>query len=149
KRGRVAVYDLGGGTFDISILKLISTGQGDIYQVLATNGDTHLGGDDLDLELLSVARQEIRTRHGLDLAPHPAVVQELRKALINAKHQLSDDTRATVMVPLPDGSDYVREITRAEFEGMVQPILERTMSPVRMALADSKLQPSEIDEVVL
>ncbi len=149
KRGRVAVYDLGGGTFDISILKLISTGQGDIYQVLSTNGDTHLGGDDLDLKLLAVARQEIRTRHGLNLAAHPMVVQELRKALIAAKHELSEANRATLMVPLPDGSDYVREITRAEFEGMVQPILERTMGPVRMALADSKLQPGEIDEVVL
>ncbi len=140
KRGRVAVYDLGGGTFDISILKLVSTGQGDIYQVLATNGDTHLGGDDLDLKLLAVARQEIRTRHGLNLAAHPMVVQELRKALIAAKHELSEANRATILVPLPDGSEYVREITRAEFEGMVQPILERTMGPVRMALADSKLQ---------
>jgi molecular chaperone DnaK len=149
KRGRVAVYDFGGGTFDISILKLVSTDQGDIYQVLATNGDTHLGGDDLDLRLLAVARQEIQTRHGLDLSEHRAVVQELRKALIAAKHELSDSTRATVMVALPDGSDYVREFTRSEFEGLVQPILERTMGPVRMALADAKLRPSEIDEVVL
>src|SRR5579863_451994 len=82
RRGRVAVYDLGGGTFDISILKLISTGEGDIYQVLATNGDTHLGGDDLDNALIEVARAEIRIRHGIDLDTHPAVVQELRKALI-------------------------------------------------------------------
>ena len=149
RRGCVAVYDLGGGTFDISILKLVSTGQGDIYQVLSTNGDTHLGGDDLDLRLLAVARQEIRVRHGLNLAQHPAVVQELRKALIAAKHELSETNRATILVPLPDGSAYVREITRAEFEGLVQPILERTMGPVRMALADSKLQPEEIDEVVL
>ena len=149
KRGRVAVYDLGGGTFDISILKLISTDQGDIYQVLATNGDTHLGGDDLDLALLAVARQEIQTRHGLNLDAYPMTVQELRKALIAAKHELSEATRATVLVPLPDGSDYVREITRAEFEGLVQPILDRTMEPVRMALADSKLQPGDIDEVVL
>jgi Fe-S protein assembly chaperone HscA len=149
RRGRVAVYDLGGGTFDISILKLVSTDHGDIYQVLATNGDTHLGGDDLDLKLLAVARQEIRVRHGLNLTQHPAVVQELRKALIAAKHQLSETSRATILVPLPDGSDYVREITRAEFEGLVQPILERTMGPARMALADSKLQPGEIDEVVL
>jgi molecular chaperone DnaK len=149
KRGRVAVYDLGGGTFDISILKLVSTGQGDIYQVLATNGDTHLGGDDLDLKLLAMARQEIRARHGLNLAAHPMVVQELRKALIAAKHELSEAGRATILVALPDGSDYVREISRAEFEGLVQPIVERTMGPVRMALADSQLQPAEIDEVVL
>jgi molecular chaperone DnaK len=149
KRGRVAVYDFGGGTFDISILKLTSTAQGDIYQVLATNGDTHLGGDDLDLALLSVARQEIRTRHGLDLVAQPMAVQELRKALIAAKHELSEATRATVMAPLPDGSTYVREFTRAEFDGLVQPILERTMGPVRMALADSKLQTEDIEEVVL
>jgi Fe-S protein assembly chaperone HscA len=149
KRGRVAVYDLGGGTFDISILKLIATDQGDIYQVLATNGDTHLGGDDLDLELLAVAQQEIRTRHGLNLEQHPGAVQELRKALIAAKHQLSEATRASILVPLPDGSDYVREFTRAEFEGLVQPLVERTIDPVRMALSDSKLKAEEIDEVVL
>ncbi len=149
KRGRVAVYDLGGGTFDISILKLVSTGQGDIYQVLATNGDTRLGGDDLDLELLAMAREEIRVRHGLQLEAYPAAVQQLRKALIAAKHELSEKERAAVFVPLPDGSDYVREITRAEFEALIQPVLERTMGPVRMALADSKLKPEEIEEVVL
>jgi molecular chaperone DnaK (HSP70) len=149
RRGHVAVYDLGGGTFDISILKLISTGHGDIYQVLATNGDTHLGGDDLDLRLLSVARQEIRIRHGLNLNEHPAVVQELRKALINVKHELSEKDRAGLLVPLPDGSDYVREFTRAEFEGLVQPILEKTMGPVKTALADAGLKREEIDEVVL
>ena len=149
RRGRVAVYDFGGGTFDVSILKLISTGEGDIYQVLSTNGDTHLGGDDLDNALMGVARTEIRIRHGLDLDAHPAVVQELRKALIHAKHQLSSADRATVMVPLPDESVYMREITRAEFEGLVQPILDRTMGPVKQALADASLKTEEIDEVVL
>src|ERR1700732_1617993 len=84
KRGLVAVYDFGGGTFDISILKLISTTDGDIYQVLSTNGDTHLGGDDIDNTLQSVAREEIRNQ-GLDLAAHPETVQEVRKALIDAK----------------------------------------------------------------
>ena len=93
KRGRVAVYDLGGGTFDISILKLISTSDGDIYQVLSTNGDTHLGGDDLDNRLQEIAREEIRIRHGLDLDQHPAAVQVLRKALIHA------DRRAFVRHP--------------------------------------------------
>src|ERR1700731_600359 len=116
KRGRVAVYDFGGGTFDISILKLISTSDGDIYQVLSTNGDTHLGGDDLDNALLAVARDEIRVRHGLDLEQHPETVQELRKALIAAKHELSFAERAAVLMPLPDGSTYVREFSRAEFE---------------------------------
>src|ERR1700730_4686487 len=149
RRGRVAVYDFGGGTFDISILKLISTGEGDIYQVLATNGDTHLGGDDLDNQLLAVARSEIRIRHGLDLEQHPETVQELRKALIAAKHELSFAERAAVLMPLPDGSTYVREFTRAEFEGMVQPILDRTMGPVQMALADAGLKAADVDEVVL
>src|SRR5487761_28639 len=78
KRGQVAVYDFGGGTFDISILKLISTSDGDIYQVLSTNGDTHLGGDDIDNALQSMAREEIRAL-GVDLATHPELVQELRK----------------------------------------------------------------------
>jgi len=149
RRGRVAVYDFGGGTFDVSILKLISTGEGDIYQVLSTNGDTHLGGDDLDNALMDVARTEIRVRHGLNLDAHPEIVQELRKALIQAKHQLSSEDRATVMVPLPDESVYMREFTRAEFEGLVQPILDRTMGPVKQALADAKLKTEEIDEVVL
>ncbi len=149
RRGRVAVYDFGGGTFDVSILKLISTDEGDIYQVLSTNGDTHLGGDDLDNALMEVARTEIRVRHGFDLDAHPAVVQELRKALIHAKHELSSADRATVMQPLPDESVYMREITRAEFEGLVQPILDRTMGPVKQALADAKLKTEDIDEVVL
>src|ERR1700737_3549832 len=80
QRGHVAVYDLGGGTFDISILKLISTTEGDIYQVLSTNGDTHLGGDDIDNALQAIAREEIRAQ-GVDLEAHPDVVQEVRKAL--------------------------------------------------------------------
>jgi Fe-S protein assembly chaperone HscA len=149
RRGKVAVYDFGGGTFDVSILKLISTGEGDIYQVLSTNGDTHLGGDDLDNALMDVARTEIRVRHGIDLDSHPALVQEVRKALIRGKHELSSADRATVMVSLPDESVYMREITRAEFEGLVQPILDRTMGPVKQALADAKLKTEDIDEVVL
>ena len=148
KRGRVAVYDFGGGTFDISILKLISTTEGDIYQVLSTNGDTHLGGDDIDNVILAVAREEIR-RQGVDLTAHPEVVQELRRALIAAKHELSAVDRTTVKVPLPDGGIYFREIGRAEFERWIRPIVDRTMGPVRQALADAKLSPAEIEEVVL
>jgi molecular chaperone DnaK len=148
KRGRVAVYDFGGGTFDISILKLISTTDGDIYQVLSTNGDTHLGGDDIDNALQSVAREEIRAR-GVDLAAHPEAVQELRKALIAAKHELSEANKTTVKFPLPNGSVYFREITRAEYDRWIRPIVDRTMTPVRQALADAKLAPAEIEEVVL
>jgi Fe-S protein assembly chaperone HscA len=148
KRGRVAVYDFGGGTFDISILKLISTIDGDIYQVLSTNGDTHLGGDDIDNALQSVAREEIRAQ-GVDLAAHPETIQELRKVLIAAKHELSEATKTTVKFPLPDGGVYFREITRSEYDRWIRPIVDRTMAPVRQALADAKLTPAEIEEVVL
>ncbi len=148
KRGQVAVYDFGGGTFDISILKLISTSDGDIYQVLSTNGDTHLGGDDIDNALQSMAREEIRAL-GVDLAAHPEVVQELRKALIAAKHELSDTDKTTIKFPLPDGGVYFREISRSEYERWIRPIVDRTMAPVRQALADAKLAPAEIEEVVL
>jgi molecular chaperone DnaK len=148
KRGRVAVYDFGGGTFDISILKLISTTDGDIYQVLSTNGDTHLGGDDIDNALQSLARGEIR-KQGVDLAAHPDTIQELRKALISAKHELSEAGKATVKFPLPDGGIYFREITRAEYDRIIGPIVDRTMAPVCQALADAKLTPAEVEEVVL
>jgi Fe-S protein assembly chaperone HscA len=149
RSGKVAVYDLGGGTFDISILKLVSTGEGDIYQVLSTNGDTHLGGDDLDNLLLSRAREEILREHGVNLDAHPEAVQELRKSLIRAKHDLSSEDRTAVIFGLPGGGSWVREFTRAEFESWIAPIVERTIGPVKMALADAKLAPSEIDEVVL
>jgi Fe-S protein assembly chaperone HscA len=149
QRGLVAVYDLGGGTFDISILKLISTGEGDIYQVLSTNGDTHLGGDDIDNALQAVAREEIRSGSGLDLDAHPEAVQELRKALVAAKHELSFGEKAEVRVLLPGGGVYAREWTRAEFESLIAPIVERTLGPVRMALADAHQKPGAMEEVVL
>ena len=149
QRGRVAVYDFGGGTFDISILKLISTTEGDIYQVLATNGDTHLGGDDIDNALMVRARGEINERYGVNFEGHPELIQELRKALIAAKHDLSSADRASVRLRLPGGEVYVREFTRREFDELVRPIIERTMQPVRNALADAKLKPSEMEEVVL
>jgi len=148
KRGTVAVYDFGGGTFDISILKLISRTDGDIYQVLSTNGDTHLGGDDIDNALQAVAREEIRSQ-GVDLSSHPEAVQEVRKALIAAKHELSETDKTTVKLPLPNGGVYFREITRAEYERWIRRIVGRTMAPVRQALADAKLTPAEIEEVVL
>ena len=149
QRGRVAVYDLGGGTFDISILKLISTGEGDIYQVLATNGDTHLGGDDIDNLLIGVARGEIRAQHGVDLGRYPEAAQELRMALIRAKHELSSAESVSVKFPLPDGGIYFRDITRSEFDAWIRPIVDRTMGPVKIALADAELKPGEMEEVVL
>jgi molecular chaperone DnaK len=149
QRGRVAVYDLGGGTFDISVLKLISTGEGDIYQVLSTNGDTHLGGDDIDNLLQSRMREKILERHRVDVSAQPELMQELRKALIAAKHQLSEAESATLRFPLPNGAVFAYEFTRAEFDALIRPIVDRTMGPVKQALADAHLSPSEVDEVVL
>jgi len=149
KRGHVAVYDFGGGTFDISILKLISTNEGDIYQVLATNGDTHLGGDDIDNALLDLARREIREKFGVEFDHRGETIQTLRKSLIRAKHELSTTEKTIVQYPLESKGMYVREITRAEFDQLMSPIIARTMAPVKMALADAKLAPKEMDEVVL
>src|SRR6201987_4235730 len=89
QRGKVAVYDLGGGTFDISVLKLISTSEGDIYQGLSTNGDTHLGGDDIDNLLQAFVHEQILQHDQIDFSPHGELAQELRRALIHIKHQLS------------------------------------------------------------
>src|SRR5580700_6767682 len=149
KRGHVAVYDFGGGTFDISILKLISTSEGDIYQVLSTNGDTHLGGDDIDNALMDVARGEIHTRFDVELDRHGEAVQELRRALIRAKHELSSSEKAAVKCRISPTQTYSREFTRSEFENLIHPIVARTMAPVKLALADAKLTPKEMDEVVL
>jgi Fe-S protein assembly chaperone HscA len=149
RRGLVAVYDFGGGTFDVTVLKLISETEGDIYQVLATNGDAHLGGDDIDHELLRVSREEIRARSGLDLSPDSAEGQELRKALIAVKHKLSDELSATVHIPLPKGDAYTRVWMRDAFEKLIAPVVERTMRPVKLALADAHMKPEKMDEVVL
>jgi molecular chaperone DnaK len=149
QRGRVAVYDLGGGTFDISVLKLISTAEGDIYQVLSTNGDTHLGGDDIDNLLQAFVHEQILQEHEIDFSPHGELAQELRKALIAIKHQLSDSEAATLRFPLPNGAVYVHEFTRGAFEALVLPLVDRTMGPVKQALGDARLKPTEIEEVVL
>jgi molecular chaperone DnaK len=149
QRGHVAVYDLGGGTFDISVLKLISTSEGDIYQVLATNGDTHLGGDDIDNILQAYVNQDIIDQHRVDPSQRPELRQELRKAIISLKHQLSENEEAVFRFPLPNGAVYVAGFGRGWLDKMIQPIVDRTMAPVRAALADAKLSSSQIDEVVL
>jgi len=145
KEGVIAVYDFGGGTFDISILKL----NDGIFEVLSTNGDTHLGGDDIDNLLLTIALDEIRNEHGLDLRPHPDAVQALRKAAIDAKIALSIDEVAHFDIELPDGTRYQRAIPRTVFEDMIAPVLERTAAPCRQALSDAGLKPEQIGEVVL
>jgi Fe-S protein assembly chaperone HscA len=145
KEGIVAVYDLGGGTFDISILKLHEG----IFEVIATNGDTHLGGDDLDNLLLVIALDEIETEEKIPVRQQPELVQALRKAVIDAKIALSSNDSARLEVQLPNGSLYRREITRAQFEQLIEPILQRTVEPCRQALRDAGLTPADIREVVL
>jgi molecular chaperone DnaK len=145
KVGTIAVYDLGGGTFDISILKL----RDGIFEVQSTNGDTHLGGDDIDNLLLAIALDEIHAEHGVDLRGHPGAVQALRKAAIDAKIQLSTESAAHFDIELPNGDRYQREIPREVFELLIEPVLERTAGPCKQALADAGITPEQIDEVVL
>ena len=145
KNGVVAVYDLGGGTFDISILKL----HDGIFEVISTNGDTHLGGDDIDNLLITIALDDIRGDMGLDLRRSGEAVQTIRKAVIEAKIALSSNESTLLDIELPEGKRYQREITRAQFEGLIQPILDRTIAPCKQALKDAKLKPEQIEEVVL
>ncbi len=149
QRGRVAVYDLGGGTFDISVLKLISTSDGDIYQVLSTNGDTHLGGDDIDNLLQAFVHELILQHDEIDFSPHAELAQELRKALIDAKHQLSKSEIVILRFPLPNGTVFTHEFTRGALDALIRPVVDRTMAPVKRALADAQLKPADMEEVVL
>jgi molecular chaperone DnaK len=161
KDGIIAVYDFGGGTFDISILKL----HDGIFEVIATGGDTHLGGDDIDLLLTAVALDDIRGDLGIDVSTNPEVIQQLRKSVIDAKIALStaDSTRITLTLPGAPSSTgasagqggfeppplYAREITRAQFEQLIAPIIQRTAAPVKQALKDAGFTASDIDEVVM
>ena len=149
QRGSVAVYDLGGGTFDISVLKLISTTEGDIYRVLSTNGDTHLGGDDIDNLLQAFVHELILEHDRVDFSPHGELAQELRRVLIQAKHQLSEAETATLRFPLPNGKVFTHEFTRGALESLIRPVVDRTMGPVKKALADAQVKPGDMDEVVL
>jgi Fe-S protein assembly chaperone HscA len=155
--GVIAVYDLGGGTFDISILRV----EDGVFQVLSTNGDTHLGGDDIDVLLMDLildghlgpAVRVTPSKVGVDprVGPSPETLQEIRKAVIQAKLDLSDREETTIRIDedRPKGLHYERSLTRAEFESLIAPIVERTLGPCRQALADAGLEPSQIDEVVL
>jgi molecular chaperone DnaK (HSP70) len=145
KEGIVAVYDLGGGTFDISILKL----QDGIFEVLSTNGDTHLGGDDIDNRLIGYALEALEKQTGRPLEQDPALFQAVRKAVIGAKHELSHGESATIKVQLGVVEEFTLEIGRGEFEGLIAEIVERTMQPCREALRDADLETGQIDEVVL
>ena len=145
-QGTIAVYDLGGGTFDISILKL----KDGIFEVLATNGDTHLGGDDIDRRLADLFLQEIRSAFSIDPLSHPDHMQTVRLEAERAKIRLSDSEKTQVAIDLPDGKGrFTRELTRGELERLTADIIERTLGPCRLALKDAGLTPDGIDEVVL
>src|SRR5947199_6563437 len=145
KDGVVAVYDLGGGTCDISILKLHEG----IFEVIATNGDTHLGGDDIDSLLIAIALDDIAGDLKLDLRRNGEAVQAIRKSVIDAKIALSSQPSVKLDVELPGGKRYQREITREQFEQLIEPIIQKTVGPGKQALADARIKPEEIDEVVL
>jgi molecular chaperone DnaK len=145
-QGVIAVYDLGGGTFDLSILKL----KDGIFEVLATNGNTHLGGDDFDRQVANFLLQEIRSRHGLDLEPYPDAMQAIRLEAERSKIRLSDEQKTAVSIKLPDSKGEFRcELTRDQLETLTTDFVEQTMGPCRLALKDAELQPSDIDEVIL
>ena len=150
-RGVIAVYDLGGGTFDISILRV----KDGVFEVLATNGDTHLGGDDFDRVIMLWLLEDVQACHHVELerscanlAEDGEAMQELRLAAEAAKVRLSSVERTTLTVPFADFT-YHREITREEIERLIRPLVEKTLGPCRQALRDAGLRPEDIDEVVL
>ena len=160
KAGVVAVYDLGGGTFDISILRL----HDGIFEVIATNGDTHLGGDDIDNLLIATAIDDIAGDLGLDLrdprvSGRGEIVQRLRQAVIEAKIALSSHESADIQIELPANAlpnsalpgdrRYERTISRAQFETLAAPVIQQTVAPCRQAMKDAGITPEQIDEVVL
>ena len=144
KNGVIAVYDLGGGTFDISILKL----HDGIFEVLATNGDTHLGGDDIDNRLIQIALEDIQSEWGEDISTNGEAVQLLRRAVIEAKENLSFAPAFNIEL-VHNGKFYKREITRELFENLIRDIIDRTLGPCRSCIRDAEVTVEQIDEVVL
>ena len=136
KQGVIAVYDFGGGTFDISILRL---NEG-IFEVLSTSGDTHLGGDDIDEQLIHLVMDELKS------SPNPDAIPAIRSAVTQAKERLSQDDKAEINV---DVLQYRRVITREEFNRLIEPTIERTLKPCKQALRDAGLKPDQVDEVVM
>ena len=142
--GIVAVYDLGGGTFDISILKL----HDGIFEVLATNGDTHLGGDDIDNLLLRIALEDVQSEWGQDLSGDSEGVQRLRRAVIQAKERLSFVPFTNIELSYR-GKQYQRELQRELFDKLITPIVDRTLGPCRACIKDAGVSVEQIDEVVM
>ena len=150
KEGRVAVYDLGGGTFDISILDI---GDG-VFEVLATNGDTHLGGDDFDETLISYVAEEFQKAQGIDVRQDPMALQRLKEACEKAKIELSSGTSTDINLPFitadASGPKHLQQtITRATFESLTIDLVQRSIEPCRKALEDAGLKPADIDDVLL
>ncbi|MDO8270118.1 MAG: molecular chaperone DnaK [Candidatus Levybacteria bacterium] len=146
----VAVYDLGGGTFDISVLEL---GEG-VYEVKATNGDTHLGGDDFDQVLIDYLADEFKKENSIDLRQDPQALQRLKESAEKAKIELSTSMEAEINQPFitqgPSGPLHLTvKITRSKLESLVSPLIEKSFGPVRQALKDAKVETSGIDEIIL
>jgi molecular chaperone DnaK len=147
---KIAVYDLGGGTFDISILEL---GEG-VFEVKATNGDTHLGGDDFDQRVIEWLLAEFKREQGIDLRSDPQALQRLKEAAEKAKIELSTTTTTEINLPYMTAHEgnpkhLVMTLTRAKLEDLVADLIDKTRGPVSQALRDAGLKPGEIDEVVL
>ena len=145
KQGHIAVYDLGGGTFDISILRV----RDGIFEVLATNGNTHLGGDDIDRRIMDVLISEIRVEFGEEVIGRPERLQAIRLEAEEAKKRLSAVTATQIILVLDGSRTYRRTFTREQLEDLATEWVGATMAPCRQALADAKLKPEQIDEVVL
>lgn len=150
----IAVYDLGGGTFDISIIEIAETDGEHTFEVLSTNGDTFLGGEDFDLRLIDYLAEEFKKESGMDLHNDPMALQRLKEAAEKAKIELSSAQQTEVNLPYitADASGpkhLVQKLTRAKFESLVEELVERTLGPVKTALADADLDASKIDDVIL
>ncbi|MFQ6003023.1 MAG: molecular chaperone DnaK, partial [Candidatus Zixiibacteriota bacterium] len=147
---KIAVYDLGGGTFDISIMEL---GEG-VFEVKATNGDTHLGGDDFDKRIIDWIVSEFKKQEGIDLSKDPMALQRLKEAAEKAKCELSTTLETNINLPFitadASGPKHLNlTLTRAKLEQLVDDLIERTIQPCKKALADANLSPSDINEVIL
>jgi molecular chaperone DnaK len=150
----VAVYDLGGGTFDISIIEIDSNDGDQTFEVLATNGDTHLGGEDFDNRLINYLADEFKKDQGLDLRRDPLAMQRLKEAAEKAKIELSSTNQTEVNLPYitADASGpkhLVVKVTRTKLESLVEDLIQRSLEPLKVALADADLSVSEINEVIL
>ncbi len=145
-KGNVAVFDLGGGTFDVTILSI----EDGVFRVLATNGDTHLGGDDFDQRLAELARKDLGSQHGEEFTRDPAFQQAARQAAEQAKVELTNHPEAEMHLMVPHKRiAWRRRVSRTEFEALTADLVERTLDSCRRALSDAKLTASQIDEVVM